>query len=182
MNKKIKGYTLIEILFSLLIFIFVALGIAKGFLDFQKDKRSLQILNTGRLILEEIRSSLELKPPSYFKNLDFFQENATCFFNGTCSFELEDCYINPKYKETNCLPGFNCTYCLIGNNLLSVNGNCSRGQTYNLAFNVSKIIDPETGNPIAFGTCLRVYFSLPWREGVKEYRTIIIRPYGEIER
>lgn len=175
--RREKGVTLIEFVFTITIFIFILLGITKGIIDYQKAQKRAQIFNTARIILETIRSEVETKSFFYFERniTNYYQTSANCTLNGTCSFDIEDCYINPRYGVNNCLPNFNCIYCLQGNQLISQTANCSSGYQYNVGFNVSKIVDVY--NPailLGYGICIRVWFKDPMYNQTKDYRTTVI--------
>lgn len=174
--KREKGITLIELIFTILIFIFVLISIAKGILDYQKLQKRAQIFNTGRILLENLRSATETKPFSFFDNItNYYQTSATCALDGTCSFDTEECYTNPKYNSTNCLPEFNCIYCLQDNKLVAYTENCNFGYQYNVGFNVSRIVDIE--NPsilLGYGICIIVWFNDPIYNQTKDYRTVVI--------
>ncbi len=176
--KREKGITLIELIFTILIFIFVLISIAKGIIDYQKFQKRAHIFNTGRILLENLRGTIETRPFNFFDNItNYYQTSATCALNGTCSFDTEECYTNTKYNTANCLPEFYCIYCLQNNQLVPSAENCSFGYQYNVGFNVSRIVDIE--NPyvlLGYGICIVVWFNDPIYNSTKNYRsTVIVR-------
>jgi type II secretory pathway pseudopilin PulG len=175
--NRTEGITLIEVVFTLAILLFILTAIAKGIMEYQKARKRAQLFNTGRILLEKIRSEIESKSANYFSGItNFYQENATCNLNGTCSFDTEDCYKNPQYNNTGCLLGFKCVYCLQGDRLVANDtGSCSSGYQFNVGFNVSKLVSPEiSGIILGYGFCVTVSFRDPLTNQTKEYRTPVI--------
>lgn len=178
LNSRVKGYTLIELTIFIVISIIILLGMAKGILEFSKHQKRTQLLDTSRMLMEKIYLDLESKPKNYFGNLIFYQTNATCDFNGTCSFD-EYCfssYSTYRYRGVNCLPGFNCRYCLQGSRLIPTVYNCTSGYQLDVEFEVSLIINNQTLHQdySTYGVCLKVYFRDPIYNKTQEYRDRVI--------
>lgn len=183
-KMKSQGFTLLEILITILLLIFAIIGLSKGMLDylqFLNDRRLQSVAKElGERLRSEVQGSLNYTTiRNCFSNLvegNLISNDTntwlTCdndtFYVDTCPFVTGSC------SELRCL------FCYVGGRLepSSNSTTCSRGYPIRVGYNACKVIDPtSTYQELGLAVGIKVYFNETKTKRRQEIRFLVFKPY-----
>lgn len=177
-NPKKRGFTLIEILITILILVLVIVGLTKSFSDFMLFMKVSRINSRAKELGEKLRSEIVIYPYANLKDCFNSTIEGTINFNGTLSFDNSTFYT--RNCTHSCLDSFPCLYCYTGEEVVpAIGANCTVGYPIRVGYNAGLVIhfDNETGEKQEMGMALgiKIFFTEPKTKREKEINYLIFR-------
>ena len=180
MNKK-TGFTLLEVLISLLLLILVMLGFLKAVTEFQIQMKQNNFINRVKELAQQIKGKILSTPYTTVKNCFPPAVEGTLNYNSTTGaysltfindnfYNSASCNLSPSCADT----FFSCYYCYVNENLIPSNTNCTSGYAVEIKYNTGRVVDPLSGNELGLGIGIVIKFYSP-KANPKQIKMLIYK-------
>lgn len=182
--SRTSGYTLIELLVTLFIMLFIIIAFFKGIWDLFKYNKRTQIYNVARELGEKIRSEIYVNNYTDLINCSSLNPlpEAKLIFNETSNNVYIDKENDPTFYTMQCqikpdCTILNCRYCYKVDQVkpLAQNEPCVGGYLINVGYNLAQVKNEPFNEEVGLAMGMKIFFNDTITSQVKEINYFVFK-------